>query len=390
MASRNHERGVNGLGQQCRRCQANESSIIVRNEALCAECLVKYIQTKVIKRLESFRVRHSAPGRPRKLLLPLSLGISSLTLLHILDGHLRGQRSNTGRTGYALHILHVTTSVQGQWAADPALLKKVKECYPDHVYFAIPLASIFDGDESNGARNTTSAGDHVPSSSSNQNRLDTLLTSLPTPASRSDIISILQTRLIVSFARTAGCESILWGDSTTRLAEKVLASTAKGRGFALPWHICDGPTPYGIDFHYPVRDLLKKELLEHAPLATSSVADIATAPPAPPTPSAAVNVRSSTIDGLVAQYFLKAESDYPSIVSNAVRTAAKLEAAPSDRWGRDGSVCRLCKLPVAEGLFGVTGWGGGRDGGVESRGSEGELCYGCTRSVPRDVVSLLP
>lgn len=76
-----------------------------------------------------------------------------------------------------------------------------------------------------------------------------LLSSLPSTTSRMDILSILRTRLIVEIAKKEGCAAVLWGDSTTRLAQKTLAETAKGRGFSIPWQTADGDSPFGM---YPL------------------------------------------------------------------------------------------------------------------------------------------
>src|SRR4051812_17162591 len=186
----------------------------------------------------------------------------------------------------------------------------------------------------------------------NQQKLDRLLLSLPSASSRSDITSILRTRLLVEVAKENGCESILWGDTTTRLAEKTLAETAKGRGFSLPWQVADGVSPFGVRFNYPVRDLLKKELITYATLVSPPLTDLVISP------SLAVPIvassKSTTIDDLMTQYFESVEENYPSIVANVVRTSSKLKPLT----GEETTSCGLCGLPVAEGTGGIFGWGG--------------------------------
>jgi hypothetical protein len=60
--------------------------------------------------MEKFRTRFATAGQPRMLLLPLSMGVSSLALLHCLDEQLKRQIENTGRTGFGLQVLHVDTT----------------------------------------------------------------------------------------------------------------------------------------------------------------------------------------------------------------------------------------------------------------------------------------
>jgi cytoplasmic tRNA 2-thiolation protein 2 len=91
----------------CRRCQENEVIISIRTEPVCKDCFSKYVQTKIVKRMETFRVKNSEPGKERTLLLPLSFGPSSTALLYVVSRHLKGQIEKTGRTGFKLHIIHV-------------------------------------------------------------------------------------------------------------------------------------------------------------------------------------------------------------------------------------------------------------------------------------------
>lgn len=73
-----------------------------------------------------------------------------------------------------------------------------------------------------------------------------LLGALASPTSRTDVLAVLRARLVVEIAKREGCEGVLWGDTTTRLAEKTLGETAKGRGFSIPWRTADGDSPFGM------------------------------------------------------------------------------------------------------------------------------------------------
>lgn len=351
------------------------------------DCFTKYVHTKIIKRMESFRVRHSTVGKQRKLLLPLSFGVSSITLLHILSHHLQTQTGRTGRTGFALHVLFVDTSAVEVSCPDSGRLELVRERYPQHTYSVAQLADIFVGENSMsgledqlGISPTTNGEVPTPP----QEKLEDLIASLPSATSRSDVITILRTRLIVHDAQELGCEAILWGDSTTRLAERTLAETAKGRGFSLAWQVSDGDTPHGVSFHYPVRNLLKKELVTHADMVSPPLTPLIAG--SGPT-EASVSSKNTTIDDLMKQYFESVEENYPSIVANVVRTSSKLKA-PTVR--ETDTVCEMCRMPVTDGAFGIHGWGGDQvEAPLASEdGATARLCYGCTRSVPLPGVSI--
>lgn len=351
------------------------------------DCFSKYVHTKTIKRMEAFRVRYSAAGQQRTLLLPISFGVSSITLLHILDHHLQVQKQRTGRTGFGLHIVHVINSPEEASDVESGLINQLKDRYPDHTLSVIQLANVFDNHDATtgldkelmleGYNNSDTSPPH-------QNRLRRLLSSTTSATSRADIISILRTRLLVSFAKFHSYEAILWGDTTTRLAEKTLSETAKGRGFALPWNIADGLSPHGVTFQYPMRDLLKKELISYADMLSPPLPALVLDAPT----QAPINSKNTTIDELMKQYFESVEQSYPSIVANVVRTTSKLHAPKSSNKDVE---CRLCGMPVAKSALGIDGWGGNQEaqnGDVED--ADIGLCYGCTRVLPQEAGTLLP
>ncbi|KAF1989956.1 hypothetical protein K402DRAFT_325517 [Aulographum hederae CBS 113979] len=366
-------------GQTCRRCGL-ASSTIVRSEPLCQVCFVKYVSTKTVKRLETFAVRHSEPDKERRLLLPLSMGVSSLTLLHILQGHLNRQIERTGRTGFSLHVVFVDCSIIDDAAPTVVSLRTVQERFPGPIYSTVRLEDIFKTQDHG-------HGETEPNDGSATAKLFALFSALPSPTSRIDVASNILTRLVVDVALSSSCEAVLWGDSTTRLAEKTLSETAKGRGFSLPWQIGDGSTPFGLAFHYPLRDLLKKELVAHASIVSPPLEPLVNISSSP-AHQVAVSAKNTTIDFLMKQYFESVEENYPSIVANVVRTATKLETSTSTPERR----CRLCKMPITEDLLGIHGWGGDETDAVPSSGAElgHGLCYGCTRSVPVEAIDLLP
>ena len=344
---------------------------------------MRYIGSKPLKRLEEYRVKGASKEHQRTLLLPVSCGVSSVTLLHLLDQQLQSQVDRTGRTGFKLHVLLVDTSRQEANAPTTGQLECLKERYPQHIYTALTLAEIFDfaidfAEDLLGDFSQDDSDAAISTRDRNLAKLDDYLSSMPSATSRSDVLGVLRTRLIVAFAKSKDCESILWGDSTTRLAEKTLAETAKGRGFSLPWQTGEGASPYGVHFNYPLRDLLKKELLTYSEL---------TSPPLTPlimkqTSSAQVSAsaKNTTIDDLMSQYFESVELNYPSIVANVVRTSSKLRASQSSSSDTD---CGLCGLPIPDGTSGIDSWAGDQQKNIENAAlpTTSGLCYGCARTM---------
>ena len=353
----------------CKRCHTEEVAIAVRSEPVCKICFSKYVQTKIVKRLETFRVKNSEPGKERTLLVPLSFGPSSTALLRVLSRHLKGQLEKTGRTGFKLHILHILQP-RDDAASSEARLEKVKELYPDHIYSTIALSSITSDPELASTLLPTALQETLstlkstsPSEPSPDETFHSLLTTLPTPTSRADALTLLQRKLTLHHALTTSCAAILFSDTTTRLSERILSETAKGRGFALPWLVSDGESPLRVPIYYPLRDLLSKEVVSYVDFleGPESLEGIVLKKDGGSAGAATIMMKNSTIDDLTRQYFGGVEVDYPSIVANVVRTTSKLQA----RTLADVEAhCELCDLPL--------------EGQAPERS---RLCYGCIRTM---------
>lgn len=342
----------------CRRCQAVEPAIVVRTEPLCRSCFSKYVQTKVVKRLESFRVRHSEPGDERAVLLPLSLDACSVTLLHVLSRHLKGQVEKTGRTGYKLCVLHV----KGIRAHDEArganlLFSQLKERFPEHEYHAVELSDALSLEGvsrvlHDGTVNTSQPQDAEQS-------LCRTLDQSTSFSSRQDLEQVLRRRLVVQYAKDHDYESIIWDYSATKLAERTLAETAKGRGISLPWVVADGESLHGVLCYHPLRELLNKELRSYVSFIDPPFDERFLAAEIKPI----VSTKNTTIDDLMEQYFDSVEKDYPSIVANVVRTTGKLQAPALSQMQQ----CELCESPL--------------EGHAPEKS---RLCYSCIRMLPQE------
>lgn len=301
--------------------------------------------------MTSYRIsKHTAP---RKLLLPLSLGISSTSLLHVLDRH-RNQQLGRGlaTAGYELHVLVVDpVTVHPDYTDVTTNYENAKKHYPDHTYSMIPLHSIFQYDSS--MKDTLwQFGFTGEDYDSDKEWLDAFRAALSTTTAKDDIDNLLLVRLIVAFAKQNGCESVLWGDSDSRLAAKTLANVAKGRGASLTWQVCDGPSPWGVKFHFPLRELYKFELdiyVKQIPeLASIIIPDLQV--------QENESSRNLSIDNLMNLYVKTQGEKYPGVMANVVRTTNKLQPAAI----KDVARCSLCAAAVDE--------------------TTASLCYACLRS----------
>ncbi|CAK7242135.1 MAG: Cytoplasmic tRNA 2-thiolation protein 2 [Sporothrix thermara] len=338
-----------------------------------------------------------------------------------------GRQSRGRDAAFDLHVVHIDTDLEqpGSESLTEQRLDRWRVRYPRFTFERVPLSDVLSLNTIDWAAllptssdttaatttattttTTTTTTSQPPSSPA---QLRTLLNSLPSATSRRDMLDLLVRRLLISRAtspaETAPYDALLLGCSTTALAERTLAETAKGRGFSLPWQINDGAVDDGtgrqIPLYYPVRELFRNELV----LYLSAVAqppltegDFVVLPASATSSSAAVvSHKDLSIEEVMTRYFAEVEANYPSIVANVVRTTAKLERQSSDHdhdhdHGHDhgngehtssSSGCRVCGMPLDE--AGNERWKGeighldGPEGIPISRVER--LCYGCERSI---------
>lgn len=314
------------------------------------------------------------PNIPRhRLLLPVSLGVSSLVLLHILDTH-RQERLDTNRlVGYDLHVLVIDPStITTKGSSFDTNFELMQKAFPAHTFSCIPFHSIFDYDPKMEDIMRDYAGPQFKDdkSLSSEDRLARFRGSISTATSQADIDTILLTRLVVAFAEKLGCESVLWGDSDTRLAAKALATVAKGRGASVTWQVSDGMSPSGLKFEYPLRDLYKTELLQYEAICPELSAMIISGQ----TSSDNVLTKNLSIDELMLRYVQSQGAKYPGVMANVARTANKLESSTSS----NAPTCALCA-----GLLGNTSGNTGVTVANQTHDNQSsQFCYGCMRSRP--------
>ncbi|KAL8812925.1 MAG: hypothetical protein Q9223_000442 [Gallowayella weberi] len=247
---------------------------------------------------------------------------------------LQSQSIRTGRHSFQIHVLFVDQSSAIQQSSYDEPWRLTMEHFSSHRYSVVQLEDIFEYD-------TTSIVDSIPScglpttgnDSSKKQRLESFLLGMPSTTSRADMIGLLRSQLISHFAKEKGCDSILYGDTTTRLAERTLSETAKGRGGAIPWLTADGDSPLGVKVVYPMRDLLRKEITAYAEMTTPPLTRFLMGNPMERNLS--TSSKNSTIEDLMGQYFESVEQHHPSIVANVVHAPARFVDSLSQKEHKD-------------------------------------------------------
>lgn len=317
--------------------------------------------------MDAFKVR-GQDEKTRNILLSFSFGSSSSALLHLLDQQLRTQLDKTGRQGYKLHVLHV----EQPWHK-PKLrehMAKIKQCYPSHEYHVHPLEEVFTREIDLPLEIRSLVASLAP-----QERMNGLLSSLSSLSSRADLIAILRFRLTVHIAESLVCQTVAWGDSATRLAERTLSEIANGRGASLTSLTQEGFTFQSVSSLFPMRDLLRKEVVSYATLSLPSLMLPLTNDTDPRTKSS-VSARNTTINDLMGQFFESVEESYPSTVTNVVRTSGKLQVIPKSDSAK---ICQLCGSAVSQDrAFGEKEPTASNDVSRSRYEVASTLCYGCS------------
>ncbi|KAI3398470.1 hypothetical protein diail_9151 [Diaporthe ilicicola] len=388
----------------CRRCNENKTTHSIRSEPTCGPCYRRYVQMKAVKRLEAAsKELRAAPTQTKKILVGLSFGVSSSSLVEILDESVQNQLKKRPTGAYDPVVVHVDTDMKDMTPTSPSeaqrLLDKFSERYPRFKFRRIPLATVLDLETTDWgalpiAPNSGEDGKETP-----EERLHDFFTRLPSTTSRADIMRLFVRHVLLSAALNEGCHALFLGCSTTALAALTLGETAKGRGFTLPWMTNDGPQPIHtfsiqsqngagpdaeaetaggelakLPVYYPLREVFRNELITYTHLVSPPLTDLVLPSDAIGPGSAVVSHKDVSIDDVMARYFEEVEASYPSIVANVVRTTAKLE-----RLGENGDdrSCGLCGMGLDE--QGDERWRG--EIGDADAGEYGRLCYGCQRAM---------
>ncbi|KAK3401003.1 hypothetical protein B0T20DRAFT_405762 [Sordaria brevicollis] len=442
----------NTTTKSCAKCRSNPGTFDSRGQLVCRTCFQKFISAKCIKQigllnkdvrsssssaLSAYHSTQKNAGPPqassRRYLLGLSLGPSSAALLELLNENVEFQLGKGRNAPFELVVVHVSSEGGGENQRErervEGTVQRMRERYPRFEFKVVYLEEVVGLETIDWAglglldfSSSPAGDDNDNETTSKAQKLRHLFDTLPSTTSRTDLLRLFTRHLLISEARKNSCHALLLGSSTTALAELTLSETAKGRGFSLPWQINDGIlgvpsfSPHspstinnktednGILVYHPLRDALRKELVQFTKLTDPPIFDML--PEVDPTATAAVvSHKDLSIEEVMVRYFADVEENYPSIVANVARTTGKLlrlfggvDAEGNKDKAEEGSeseseeeerLCGLCNMPLDE--FGDERWKGElgedsyRDGLVEGEG-KGEkmkqrICYGCERSV---------
>lgn len=346
---------------QCADCQEHHETLHdIRKRNLCTACFTRYVNSKILKRMESYRIKNQEGHERPKLFLPLSGGVSSQVLLAVLDAQCKKQYSKQGRTAYDIVVAYI--DVTGQHSdTGPQWYQQTYYNYGMHTYNrTLSIWDAFTTDVSLEEELQT-LGLKRALNMSDEDFYTFCISSATSVTSRSDLQQMILTRFLVALTKKERCSSTLYGHSDSRLAALSLAAVAKGRGGAVPASIADGLNAgYGISLNYPTRDLFKTELELYAQIQDPPIIYV---PDDVKETKNVPSIRNTSIDDLLTQYITSQGEKYPSIMANVVKTTGKLQTTESNASSGQ-TYCRLCRGTMLS---------------DPTDSTTSELCYGCLR-----------
>lgn len=275
------------------------------------------------------------------VLVPLSLGSSSLAVLDILNDTLLEQKqTHRGKTGF--HVEVITICGQAEFEEVRGKIELLKSKYKEnsdkimfHIvdrnqFFAVP----FDLQEI--TLYIDNFNTLVRSSNNPSTTVEKVLASAPNKTAKEDLLNIIYTHLIKKFALQRNFKAILWGHSMTKLADEVISLTVKGRGAEIAGYLDDSSldSKYNTAFRnfHPGRDVLLSEIDAYCHIKGLSqfshnyvVQDTLFYDKFVDKPTKNVKlIKNMTMNELARQYFDNIEGDYSNVISTVVRTGAKL------------------------------------------------------------------
>ncbi|AEY95789.1 FACR271Cp [Eremothecium gossypii FDAG1] len=363
---------------KCKRCTTSEGCLVSRNETFCGECFSRFVLLKFRKQMmmdeycqQVFKVLYADKHRTAVeadeqnkrsvVLVPLSLGSSSLAMLDLLNQTLSEQRAAHNRTGFQVKV------VLCGFSADMDELKRLAESLQterlamnsdcikfylldlDRSFSTCEIHKLLLANDNHGSRKITTRENAT---------LSSILDQFSRRSSRDDMLWFARQHLIKKFASQHQVKVIMWGHSVTRLADEVMSLVIKGRGaqIAATLDSTGMDVEYGALFKnlYPLRDVLISEIDAYCSLSKlqryiynyslQGSLFIKSQDEAAQANRAVPMAKNMTINELTRQYFDAVEKDYSNVISTIVRTASKLDYPISN--GTEVIHCSICNNRV--------------------------------------------
>ncbi|RUS92174.1 hypothetical protein EGW08_000027 [Elysia chlorotica] len=314
--------GQRPTGSGCVKC--GEPGVLVTriHDSFCKNCFQVYVvhkfrsaigKSKLIRDGETVLVAFSGGGNSSALLHLIQDGLSlrahkrlrfTPTLIHIDESCIFGMRTDeTRQKREKIRQIMIKSGFPSYWT-------QLEENQAD--YNTLRLSNLGQEPETN----------FLPDPPLEESgKVQDLIKSFKSSTAQEDFIHNLRNQLLVAAAQQLGFSKILTAESSTRLAVRILSDIAQGRGSQ-------------VSLDTVILDLNAKELAMYNSLFGVDSVFI-------PTLTTKTSMASS-IERLTETFVTGLQADYPSTVSNIVRTSGKLGGPDVKRTDK----CSFCQSPL--------------------------------------------
>lgn len=216
--------------------------------------------------------------------------------------------------------------------------EKINEMLPGSLFFIVNLKNYILNSDENIKLFWDKMSDSLLGSQISKDSvgsLNDLLSPLPSTTSRMDTLKRIRNNIIYNFAEKNGYNVIIFGDTVSSIASKIISEAAKGRGYSIPWetrgkikHL------YDIWLLRPMKDILRKEVYYF--LEINGIQH-----------TKKFYHKATTIDELVDQYFDDLEKNNPTFLFTVAKTSSKLQVPEikNTKEHSDSKLCFICQMP---------------------------------------------
>ncbi|KAJ3359269.1 Cytoplasmic tRNA 2-thiolation protein 2 [Allomyces javanicus] len=360
----------------CSKCKTVKATIAVRQSIFCKACFLTGTEAKF--RTAMSKLRPSTPPRTAgpasgessgpSGVLALSGGCCSVALLHLLAMLIEQDRSRPHAVPQIASLSVVFIDESEIIPCDPTYYPRlealVRQCRIP--LRTVKLSTAFDLNAAGRTlvvENTTVSSTVPNPTKSSLDRLRAVFDSSPSTSAKEDLLDSIRTHLLLHAAKDA--TYLFLGSSTTTLANRVIAATAKGKGASIPRFLAPTSTPLGTASPTVLKPLATFTAKELGLFTYFRALDVI---PFPTLTSARPPGLKVSVHHITQTFLAKLEATQEGTVSAVYRTAAKLRAPPTD-----APLCPLClECPLEPADVAA-----GSRHGATTAGHVAMVCWGC-------------
>lgn len=341
----NQTREMAVIGDTCKRCKREPTTLASRNDTFCENCFIRFIRGKQRKQMqhEKFKVKFSDKEERVRVLFAMNNDHQSYVLFDILVSMLAEQLTQGPKAmrGFDLVVCVINDGM-------PIDISKIIEHYTTVEINRLGVEFVNVNCDSYVQKGNierlklnqqTMQTYVVPDTRDKQLTCEQLLEQIVDKSTREDLIHIIYEDIWLQAAQEKKCTVLIKSDSMTQMAVDILSDTIRGRGSEIPLKTQDMLIG-DVEVIHPLRDILNSEVKMYSKALSlnnlssvlqqnKSISDVST--------------KNKTVGEMVNEYFASLEVEYPETVSTVVKIGAKLGNSSDSLQVQ---LCKICKVPI--------------------------------------------